>query len=137
MAQAQAAALAAAAAVSAAVIEASDDADGHTATPTTPRQQLQQQQFEPVGVTDAASLPSSLLLRDIHTGLIRLMDGSGPKPGKRGLKPPATARLCPTESHRQLQVGIYTGFLWVAICVSREWLGPVLSHILDVSACMS
>jgi hypothetical protein len=57
----------------------------------------------PVGITDVACLPSSLLLRDIHMGLMRLMDGSGPKAGKRGLKPPPAARFCPTDSQRQLQ----------------------------------
>jgi hypothetical protein len=112
MAQAQAAALAAAAEVSTAVIAAGGSDAGTQPLPQPPPPSQQQQQcvlqdedhmHTPVGITDTACLPSSLLLRDIHMGLMRLMDGSGPKAGKRGLKPPPSARFCPTDSQRQLQ----------------------------------
>lgn len=57
-----------------------------------------------LGIADRQELASSLLLRDVHTALLRLVDGSAAKPGKKLLRQPLAARMCPPEGLKQQAV---------------------------------
>lgn len=46
-----------------------------------------------LSVVDPEGTAAGLLLRDVHLGLLRLIDGTGLKPGKRGPKQPAAAEM--------------------------------------------
>jgi hypothetical protein len=48
-------------------------------------------------MVDAAGVAASVLLRDVHTALVKVVEGTAPKPGKKGLKQPGVARLSPEE----------------------------------------
>ena len=48
---------------------------------------------EKLEVVDAAGVAASVLLRDVHTALVKVVEGTAPKPGKKGLKQPGVARL--------------------------------------------
>ncbi|KAF6259564.1 hypothetical protein COO60DRAFT_1700751 [Scenedesmus sp. NREL 46B-D3] len=57
-----------------------------------------------VGIADRQSLASSLLLRDVHTALLRLLDGTAARPGKKLMRQPLTAKMCPPEGLKQQAV---------------------------------
>lgn len=54
-----------------------------------------------VGIADRLALPSSLLLRDVHTALLRLIDGTAPKPSNKRMRQPLSAKMCPPEGLKQ------------------------------------
>lgn len=63
--------------------------------------EVQQQQQLNVGITDPVNMASSLILRDIHSALLRLVDGTALKPGKKPPKQPLVAKLCPGDTNQR------------------------------------
>jgi hypothetical protein len=96
-----------------------------------------------VGIADRQSLASSLLLRDVHTALLRLVDGSAAKPGKKLLRQPLVARMCPPEGLKQQSV-VMSQPHWacrVGYALSAAWgvdkaaLGVEVSRVHPCVAC--
>eukprot|EP00878_Enallax_costatus_P029476 GHUV01031963.1.p1 GENE.GHUV01031963.1~~GHUV01031963.1.p1 ORF type:complete len:476 (+),score=228.44 GHUV01031963.1:1410-2837(+) len=74
---------------------------GAAAAPPVEEDEVQQQQQVDVGIADHVNMASSLILRDVHSALLRLVDGTAPKPGKKPPKQPLLAKLCPGDTNQR------------------------------------